>query len=333
MTLLLTVFLLGLVSGRCLPALLSYLSAQFKFDRRGMASRTLRRDAADVVPLKGNFEGMFLNKNNLYIHYRTWPNPKASCVAIVCHGVGEHSGRYQQLAEALVQRGFAVYALDHEGHGQSEGDRMFVNSFQDLVDPVMTLAGIAGKDMPARDQYLVGHSMGGLIAARVLQQFPKHFKAAVLSAPALDVPATALERKLAPVMSKFLPKLPLARIDPGKLCHDKKVVDWYVNDPLNCTDGVSARLGCEVLGAIDQAQAQAGSVKLPLLVIRGDSDQVCLAPGIRAFFDQLASKDKTFIELAGLFHEIFNEPATPAIRVVCDWLAARAPSSLEHAQP
>jgi len=105
-----------------------------------------------------------------------------------------------------------------------------------------------------------------------VQRSPSRFAAAVLSAPALDVVASALERKLAPVIASALPKLPMNKLDPRQLCHDMSVVDWYVNDPLNSIGGVTAALGNEILRTIDQAQAEAKQFTPPLLVIRGTED-------------------------------------------------------------
>jgi len=176
-----------------------------------------------------------------------------------------------------------------------------------------------------------------------VQRSPSRFAAAVLSAPALDVVASALERKLAPVIASALPKLPMNKLDPRQLCHDMSVVDWYVNDPLNSIGGVTAALGNEILRTIDQAQAEAKQFTPPLLVIRGTEDacaigsftrrplrrthapphRICLKPGIEKFFDAAASQDKTFAHVPGCYHEIFNEPVGGAVGVVVDWVVSR----------
>jgi acylglycerol lipase len=269
----------------------------------------------------------FLNKDNLYIYHQTWvptANEPPSAVVVFVHGVGEHCGRYDTFAKRMcAELGVAVVSLDHQGHGKSEGDRLFVVDFEDYVEDVMkvsTMAKTQFKDVP---QYILGHSLGGLVAVRCVQKYPNQFTAAVFSAPALSVKASANERMMAPYLAEYLPHLPMNRVDPNLLSHDSCVVDLYCNDPLVSTSGVTARLGCEILDTIDKTLAWADEITLPYFLIRGDADQVALREGIVQFHTNTKSKDKTFTELTGLYHEIFNEVNTPAISMVIAWLKQR----------
>ena len=271
--------------------------------------------------------GYFLNKDHLYIYHQEWlpANGTPKGVVVLVHGLGEHCGRYATLANRLCKElGVAVVALDHQGHGKSEGDRLFVVHFEDFVADVMQLTSIARKKFGANVPfYMLGHSLGGLIAIRCVEKHPDQFVAAVFSAPALTVNASETERKLAPLISTYLPHLPMNKVDPNILTHDPCLTDLYCNDPLVTLDGVTARLGAELLDAIDRALAFSYEVTLPYLLIRGSADRVTLREGIVEFHKQSKSKDKTFTELKDLYHEIFNEVNSPAASIVIDWLKAR----------
>jgi acylglycerol lipase len=270
--------------------------------------------------------GYLLNKDNLYIFTQTWlpadSSKNLNSVIILAHGVGEHCGRYAGFAQRMCDAlGVAVVALDHQGHGKSEGDRLFVVEFDDYLDDIRRVCQMAKERFPSLPLVMLGHSLGGLMAIRSVEKFPEYFSAAVFSAPALSVVASKTELQLAPYLSKYLPHLPTNKIDPNLLSHDPCIVDLYCNDPLCTTNGVSARLGCEILGAIDEALAFASEISMPMLVIRGGEDRVTLKPGVEQFLKAVSSSDKTFIEIEGLFHEIFNEDKGNAQQLVIEWLS------------
>ena len=272
--------------------------------------------------------GYFLNKDHLYLFTQTWlplkstTNPKA--VIVLVHGVGEHCGRYEALARQLCDKlGVAVVALDHQGHGKSEGDRLFVRDFDDFVDDVEALTKQTQAKFPGVPCVILGHSMGGLIAIRTVQKYPKLFVSAIFSAPALGVSASKTMLKYAPLLAERVPHLPTQRLDPNLLCRDPCVVDLYCNDPLCSKQGVTARLGYEILGAIEKALAWAREVEVPYLIVRGSEDKITLKPEIEQFQQATSSNDNTFVELKGLYHEIFNEKGEQALNLVVDWITKR----------
>jgi acylglycerol lipase len=275
-------------------------------------------------------KGYFLNKDLLYLYFQEWKptnqvdgNPINGVIFLI-HGVGEHIGRYSCLAQTLSNNlNCLVVGSDLQGHGKSEGDRLFVVEFQNYVQDVYQLATSVKAKHGNTPMFLLCHSMGGLIGIRLLEKHPELFTGAVISAPALSVKASSFERKLAPLISQYLPHLPMNKVDPNLLSHDPCTVDLYCNDPLVTTDGVSARLGNELLNTIDEALAFANEITLPYLLIRGSLDQVTLRPGIIQFFESTKSQDKTFTELTDLFHEIFHEKDSPATSIVNQWIQAR----------
>lgn len=293
-----------------------YSRAEHDFHKtKETPTRESRRDFdAKRVP-----QGYLLNKSLLYIYHQEWRKPgltneqEVELVVVIAHGVAEHSGRYEQVARRICREmpiPTVVVALDHQGHGRSEGNRQFVKEFVDFTDDVACLSNTVLSKYPNAKQCLLGHSMGALIAIRTLQRFPELFQALIISAPPLDIPMSALERNLAPLFADKLPMLPTRSVDVNKLCHDPVILDLYCNDPLVCTQGVTARLGFEILNAAHEALAYAGEICVPYLLLRGSDDEICLRPRMAEFHDKTSSADKSFTELEGLFHEIFLENQT-----------------------
>lgn len=195
------------------------------------------------------------------------------------------------------------------------------------MEDVVQLSNLAKARFPqaSAQQTLVGHSLGGLIAIRTLQRHSGQFAQAVISAPALDIRLSSMERVLGPFLSAWLPKLVTqSSVDSGDLCHDANVVDLYANDPLCVTkQGSTARLGGEMLVGMEKALAFAGEVAVPYLLLRGKQDSIAQRPGIEAFHSSTSSTDKAFVELDSLFHEIFNEPTGNATGLAASWIKQR----------
>ena len=326
------VFFMGVAAGLALPMLAHIASQRVVYSAWAYRSRKQRpfpRGAPLVAPTLANF---FLSgANDLYIFYQHYrarrDTPRA--VAVVVHGLGENLHRYDALVETLRRDcGMAVFALDLPGHGKSEGDRLFVQSFDEYTAAIKELAGIARTMYAEAPLVILGHSMGGLCVARCVQQNPGLFAAQVLTGPALDVDASAFERALGPLIAGVFPKLPFHASSPLLLCHDAAVVDWYCNDPGSSIAGVPARVGLGILDNIDIALARAAEAPCPpTLIVRGALDSICHRPGTLAFYAALKGDDKTYLEMEGLEHEVYNEPGGKALGAVAAWLATRFPQT------
>ncbi|MFC8414338.1 alpha/beta hydrolase [Streptomyces coelicoflavus] len=234
------------------------------------------------------------------IAVREWPAASPRYIALLVHGYGEHSGRYDEVAGVLTGHGAAVYAPDHTGHGRSEGERVVVEDFEDVVTDVHAVAGLARAAHPGLPVVMVGHSMGGLIASRYAQRHPGELTALVLSGPVIG--DWELPRRLL-----ALEEIPDTPISPASLSRDPAVGAAYAADPL-VWHGPMKRPTLEAFVRTLETVAKGGDVgRLPLLWVHGDDDRLVPLPGSRVGVEPLSGGNLIERIYPGARHELFNE--------------------------
>ncbi|GAB5535352.1 MAG: alpha/beta hydrolase [Rubricoccaceae bacterium] len=247
--------------------------------------------------------------DGLKLFTRHWaPDRPTVAHLFLVHGVHEHSGRYAYVASHLMQHGIEIHALDLRGHGQSEGLRATVGSFAEYSDDValalMPVLEIAG-DVPV---FLMGHSMGGLVVSRmVVDHGADGLAGIVLSSPALAVDAPAPLRALAPVLARWLPKLPVGSVDLSVLSHDPRVERAYRDDPLCTKRGLRAALGYEIIQSIEHVRQRVDAFAMPLYAFHGTADALTMPEGSKWIVEHAPSADKTLKLYEGFYHETLNE--------------------------
>jgi acylglycerol lipase len=268
------------------------------------------------------------NSQGLWLHIRQWTVADPKALVFICHGYGEHCGRYHHVAATLNKAGYSVYALDHQGHGASDGDRAFVERFQNLVDDFLLFVRRIQSRFDSNNHppaFLIGHSMGGAISILTALQSARFglwaWRGVILSGPLIAADpkvATPFMRFLARTLSSFLPRVELDRLPPGSVSRSPAVSIRYEADPLIYHRGMLARTACELLHACDAVTAGAKSFSFPFMLMQGEADKICSASGARQFFDAAPSPDKALRLYPSLFHEIFLEPERD--QVLCDVL-------------
>ena len=238
-------------------------------------------------------EGTFRGLGDLLLYYQYWlPPGESKAILMVAHGFAEHSGRYTHVAGYFVERGYAVYALDHRGHGRSEGERVYVEQFTDYVDDLKTFYDIIRKDNPGKKIFLIGHSMGSAITLLYTARYQDELAGMVTSGGGIGSSDESSQ-----------PRRPANQPLPTDfLSRDPAVIEAYVNDPLVYRGPVPNRLG----GMMGDIAEVVPLIKIPALIMAGDD----VADGARSqnLFEKLGSEDKTIKRYYGLRHEIFNEP-------------------------
>jgi alpha-beta hydrolase superfamily lysophospholipase len=210
----------------------------------------------------------------------------------------------------FVPKGYAVYGLDHRGHGRSEGLRGYVERFSYYLDDLKTFFDIVRSEHDNARIFIVGHSMGGTIATAYAIEHQDEFDGLILSGAGLKV-GNGSSRLLIPlvrVLSLLLPKMGITIIDASTISRDQAVVEAYVNDPLVYWGRVSARLGSELTTVMQKLPSQVPKIVLPILIMHGTADHLVNPEGSQTLYVKVGSKDRTLKFYGGFYHEIFNEP-------------------------
>ncbi|MGA2518262.1 MAG: lysophospholipase [Thermodesulfobacteriota bacterium] len=256
-------------------------------------------------------EGTFKGIRDASIYYQSWlPEGEPKGVLLIVHGLAEHSGRYMNVVNHFVPLGYAVYGVDHVGHGKSSGTRVYVERFENYTDTLKTYFDMVRHWQPEKPVFLLGHSMGGLIGAVYLLDHQAELTGAVLSGPAVKVhgnvsPALIFVGR---VISVLMPKMGVLGLEAEGVSRDPAVVQAYINDPLVCRGKVTARLSAELVKAIRRVAAEAANIRLPILILQGSADRLVDPKGARMLYDAVNSVDKTIKIYDGLYHEVYNEP-------------------------
>ena len=255
--------------------------------------------------------------DGLVLFTRRWLAPEPRVAVLLVHGLGEHCGRWDHVAELLNERGMSVFSFDLRGHGRSGGRRAHVDSFDDYIHDLRLVAetDVIPTGLP---WVLYGHSMGGLIATVYLTGDNPQPAAGVLSAPALDADVPTALRYAANVLGRVTPALPLPNSIKGDhLCRDPAVAEAYFGDPLVETKA-TAGFGREALLAQTNVRAALGQISVPLLVFHGAEDEL-VPPRASAPFGGVESATRRLYP--GLRHETHNEPEQEqVIGDVADWI-------------
>ncbi|HEX7154496.1 MAG TPA: alpha/beta hydrolase [Thermoanaerobaculia bacterium] len=248
-----------------------------------------------------------------------WPVPSPRATVVLVHGLGEHAGRYAHVAAALNRDGFSVVGYDHAGHGTSPGGRGVIAHRDALLDDLAKIV-----DRVQGRVILLGHSMGGVVAARFVAGNIRKVDALILSSPALDPGLNVAKRLAVRVLDRIAPNLQTRNgLDASKVSHDPEVVRDYKADPLN-HDKATARLVKFIIDGGEYVLARAPRWSVPTLLMWAGADRLVSPRGSARFAAAAPPDVVTAHELPSAYHEIFNE-AEPlrgeAFATMSRWLA------------
>jgi len=260
---------------------------------------------------KINHQGLLLtNKDGLSIYTQAWlPQSEPRANLVIVHGLGEHSGRYQHVAEFFVEKRLAVFAFDHQGHGQSDGKRGHVNAFSDLIADLEMFLQHVNELSPDKPTFLFGHSMGATIVLLYLLEHQDKVDAVVVSAPAVRIkmgPPTFV-KELVPQLAKMSPAVTInSGLKPEWVSHDTSVVEAYKADELTHPH-ISLSLFSGMYNGGKHILEQADKITLPIFILYGSEDKIVDGDAIKATFEKISSADKKLLIFQDDFHEVHNE--------------------------
>ncbi len=247
----------------------------------------------------------------LQLALRDWPLADPAAVraqVLIVHGLGEHSGRYENVAQQLNSWGYAVRSFDLWGHGLSDGERGSMRDEHALLDDLAAVVDHTRKTMqPGQSLVLLGHSLGGLVAARFVSLRMRPIDALVLSSPALDPGLNAFQKVLLATLPGIAPNLRVGNgLQVEYLSHDPAVVAAYQADPL-VHDRICARLALFIAQAGREVLAAAPQWNTPTLLLFAGQDKLVSPQGSRDFLKLAPGAIVQSLCFEALFHEIFNE--------------------------
>lgn len=276
-----------------------------------------------VLDIDGQIDGV----GGLSLYYHGWEADDPRAALLVIHGLAEHGARYLEFGRRMAAYGLSCYALDLRGHGLSDGRRGHAERFELYLQDVdrfrREIEGVTDGQMPL---FLLGHSMGGLIAARYIEEYPARFAGAIITSPwlATALPIPRVKVLLASFLNKVLPALPInAGIEAGYLSHDPLVVERYKDDPL-VHGKITPRLFAEASMAMGLVMQRSDCIDIPLLLLLAGDDRIVDTKRSETFARSLKSPDVTVRVLDDYYHEVLNDydPAI-ALHEIRDWILKR----------
>ena len=250
----------------------------------------------------------FAGAGGVEIFWQAWRADDPRATLVLAHGLSEHSGRYEHVAAGLNARGYSLWALDHRGHGRSQGPRALIESIDDVLHDLDVFLELAAEELPGRKPVLFGHSMGGCMATGYAIRHSEKIAMLVLSNPLATVktaPGTVVVGRL---LSRALPRVGVYTVDPVGVSRDPEEVRKYVADPLNFHGRVPARTVAQLGDEVATFPERAGQITVPTLIMYSTTDPIVAPEGSEMLADRIGSDDVTLRNWEGLLHEILNEP-------------------------
>ena len=247
-------------------------------------------------------ENFFNGLDNYKIYYQKWsPEGKPKAVILIAHGYAEHSGRYMNVVNHFIPSGYQIYALDHRGHGKSEGKLDEISDFSIFVADLRKLFCIIREEYPDDKIFLTGHSMGSVISLCYALEYQDELAGLAISGGGLPKPDE-------PPLPRRPDNQPL---DSSFLSRDPEVIKAYEDDPLVYHGPIPQTIESGMVKGINRLSMEVIKIELPVIIMAGDG----CTDGVRSgnLYDSIGSKDRTLKRYPDLMHEIFNEPEHPQV--------------------
>ncbi|XP_034027650.1 monoglyceride lipase isoform X2 [Thalassophryne amazonica] len=273
-----------------------------------------------------------VNADGLHLFCRYWePDEPPRALVLIVHGAGEHCGPYDELARRLKQLSLLVFAHDHVGHGQSEGERMNIKDFQIYIRDSLQHIDLMKSLHPNLPVFLVGHSMGGAIAILTACERPNDFAGVALIGPMVQMnpeSATPFKVFLAKVLNSVAPSLTLGAIESKWVSRDPKQVEAYDADELNYHGRMRVSFAIQLMGAVARIERAIPSISWPFLLLHGDTDKLCDIRGSEVMYKNAASTDKKLKIYEGGYHALHHdlpEVVESVLKELTSWIAEHLP--------
>ena len=273
-------------------------------------------------------EGRLEGAGGLQIFYRTWrPAGSPRAVVVVVHGFNAHSGQYAWAAEQLASRGLATYALDLRGRGRSDGERFYVDRFDDYVDDVASLVRLARSNEKAVPMFLLGHSAGGVVACLYAVEHQAELAGLICESFAFRLPAPDFALAVLKGLSHVAPHAHVLRLKNEDFSRDPKIVAEMNADPLIADEVQPTKTVAAMVRADERLENEFPLLTLPLLILHGTADKAAKDEGSRVFHERAGSLDKTLMLYEGHVHDLLRDlDREVVIGDIAQWIESRVRS-------
>ncbi len=267
----------------------------------------------------------FPGSGGVDIFMRTWrPEGPARAIVVINHGFKSHSGLYQWAGEQLSRRGFAVYAHDMRGHGQSGGARVDVASFAEYVGDLGQLVSIAKSRDAGLPAYVLGHSAGGVVSCLYTLEHQKEIAGLVSESFAHELPAPDFALAILKGIGHLAPHAHVLKLPDEAFSRDKSFVEQMKRDPLISKQGYTAETVADLVRADERLKRDFPRIVLPVLILHGTADAAAKPHGSQRFYDSAGSADKTLTLYDGHFHDLLNDVGKEQVMAdIIEWISTR----------
>jgi alpha-beta hydrolase superfamily lysophospholipase len=262
--------------------------------------------------------------------YRPEKRPRGAVVIV--HGFNSHSGHYDWVSRELVNNGYAAYALDLRGRGQSEGERFFIEHASDYVSDVATFVKLVKTREPGVPVFMLAHSAGGVVAALYALDHQAQLTGLICESSAFEVPAPNIALTVLKGLSHIVPHTHVLRLANEHFSRDPRVVDAMNHDPLIAHESQPSLTIAELVRADERLRREAVRITLPLLILHGTMDKVTSPHGSKLIHEKAGSVDKTLKLYEGHFHDLLNDVDKQVVMAdIISWIGQRVPSPMVSA--
>jgi len=273
---------------------------------------------------ESNFKGV----GGLNIFFRSWhPSGGARGVVTIVPGFNSHSGYYEWAASQLTADGFAVYAIDLRGRGKSDGERFYVQNFEDYVTDVASFVSIVKEKEKKLPVFMLGHSAGGVVACNYALDHQEELAGLICESFAYQVPAPDFALAVLKGLSHIAPHAHVLKLHNEDFSRDTAVVDFMNNDPLIAHETQPTQTVAAMVRADQRLKEEFPKITLPILILHGTKDKATKPSGSKHFFDAAGSKDKTLKLYEGSFHDPLNDLDKNLVMAdIRSWISKRIPA-------
>ncbi len=271
-------------------------------------------------------EGTFKGVGKLDLYYQSWhPEGKVRAILAIVHGLGGHSGKFNNIVQHLLAKKYAIYGLDLRGHGKSPGQRGYINAWSEFREDLQNFLRCIQQQEPGCPIFLLGHSLGGVIVIDYALRYPLEasgLRGVITLAPSIgEIGVSPLRSLIGKLLSRVWPGFSLnTGLDISAGSRDHSVIAEYAQDKLRHTLA-TARLATEFFATRTWIHQHTAMWQLPLLILHGGADSIALPEGSKIFYEQVTYLDKLRIEYPETYHEIHADLNYPeVIKDLESWL-------------